>query len=227
MPQLELAPELKELNPQFESADATGPSVCFSVVREVFAEFERTSGTIDRALPVRGGGGKSFGLYVYREAVVDALERGLTLELEREFHDLPSAIEATRRTSALPVNEVAEMMGLSRRGLYKIINEGRTAAATEEHILRIADIVSRLLDELGETHLVRAALLTPLRALGDRTFIEIAGTRDEDDIRAATEALLGSDGRAAIEKQWRRTRPLGPTGEAASRFIEEGVERPT
>jgi len=219
LPEVVLAPELKELNPQFEAADATGPSFGQPIsVRDVFAALQSTSGVIDRLLPIRGGGGKSVVVYVYCDAVVDTLPA----ELER-FRDLPSVIEATRRTSGLPVNEVAEMMGLSRRGLYKIISEGRTAAATEGHIFRVSHVVSTLLKRLEDPHLVRAALLTPLRALGDRTFIEVAGTRDEDDIRAATTALLGADGRAAIEKQWRRTRRLGDSGSAASQFIEESV----
>lgn len=223
--QLELAPELEKLNPQFESADATGPSFCLPMLRDVLVSRQNISGgTIDRRLLIRGIGGMTLTVYVYRAEAPDGLER--ELDAEHVFRDLRSAIEATRRTSALPVNEVSEMMGLSRRGLYKIINEGRTAAATEAHIFRIADVVSGLLDALGEPHLVRAALLTPLRTFDNRSFIEVAGTRDTDDLHAAVELLLGPEGRAAIERQWHRTQPLSDEGATVTQFIEESVDRP-
>jgi hypothetical protein len=121
--QLELAPELKQLNPQFNAADVTGPSFGQPIsVRNVFVDvLHTTSGVVDRLLPVRGVG-RSVIACVYHGPVE------LTPDLsEPSVQDISSAIGAVRRTSGLPVNEVAEMMGLSRRGLYKIINEGRTA----------------------------------------------------------------------------------------------------
>jgi hypothetical protein len=74
---------------------------------------------------------------------------------------------------------------------------------------------------------VRTALLTPIRVLGDRTFIEVAGTRDGDDLRAAADSLLSEEGGAAIEKHWHRTRPLGGAGRAASEQIQESIDRRT
>jgi hypothetical protein len=224
-PQLELTPELKDLKPLLEAGDATGPSFASTATAiQLFVSHALiTSGQVDQFLPFRGCSGKSFVFCLYIDASETPGEPD-ELALDRTFVDVASAIDVVRRSSDLPVNEVAEMVGLSRRGLYKIIKEGRTAASTEEHIYRVAAAVSELLEQLGEPQLVRTALLTPLRELDDRTFVEIAGTRDEADIRVGRNALLGA-GKAAIEKRWQKTRPLSDSGDTVSRFIHGSVER--
>lgn len=221
MPRLELDPALDGRNASFDTAGTTGPSqaAASQLARELVFEGARiTTGRADRELALLPGIGRCYLVTVYMD---DAPGEPTGVAVSPAPIDLAEAIDGIRRSSGLPVNEVAAMVGLSRRGLYKVREEGRSAAGTERHIYRVASAISRLAERLGTPERVRAALLTPLRPLDGRTLVAIAGTRDERDLQQAVEVILSQEGSNAVEAQWKRTRPLASSGASAGAFIRE------
>jgi hypothetical protein len=139
--------------------------------------------------------------------------------------DLRSTIDRIRRSTTLPVNDVAAMAGLKRRSLYKIINDNKTAAKTESWIYILGDMVSQLVARFHEPELVRAALLTPIPEFDGSSLVQVASEREKDRLDQALERLMSDAGRSSVDRHWRRTRPLTRSGDAARAFIQESVHR--
>ena len=215
MPQLEveLTPELRDAQPLFEEADMTGPS--FNGAPNLWQVFTHAGFTgsiaVDMRLPLHGTAVREVRFAIYAQPIIPP-----TL-------DLRDTIDMIRRITTLPVNEVATMMGLKRRALYKIVEENSTSAQTEQQIHRLAALVERLRGRLHESRLIRTALLMPISTLENRSLIEIAASRDDELIEQAVHELLSDPGRRAVNRQSGREAPLTDSGETARAALREAT----
>ena len=96
-----------------------------------------------------------------------------------------AAVRRLRDRSGLPASDVAQMLGVRRRQLYKIVESGSTTSDREARLHAINDVVDNLYAEFGDSSTVRSCLLAPIGP-DLRSFVDLAA---EGDVRTAKEAL--------------------------------------
>ena len=216
-PHVELAPGLDRTWTFCLRGGATGPD---------FSGFDGWSTDEARTLSYQIDLGLPFPGLLERHVVVT-----LYYKLEADVAPNPPAptlsnvVESLREETMLPVNEVAAMIGVGRRQLYNILDGEGTSVETEQHILVVSQMVESLRRRLNQDRRrIRTSLLTPISEIEGKSLVQISGSRDPLLMREAVEYLLGIDGKNAVELNWRRTRPLGTTGETAGMLIQESIE---
>jgi transcriptional regulator with XRE-family HTH domain len=95
-------------------------------------------------------------------------------------------LRALKDHSGLPASEVAHMLGVQRRQLYKIIEGGSTTPEREARLRAINEVVDELHVRFADRATVRSCLLAPIDA-SLHSFVELAA---EGDVRSAREALF-------------------------------------
>lgn len=98
---------------------------------------------------------------------------------------IAEVVRSIRVRSGLPASEVAHMLGVQRRQLYKILEGGSTTPEREARILAIDEVLNELSDKYDSVAMVRSCLLAPLDE-ELRSFVDLAA---EGDVRAAWRAL--------------------------------------
>jgi len=94
-------------------------------------------------------------------------------------------LQSLRERTGLPASEVAQMLGVQRRQLYKLIEGGSTTPEREARIRAVDEVVTDLYARVGDHSTVRSCLLAPLDTQL-RSFVDVAA---DGDIRVAREAL--------------------------------------
>jgi transcriptional regulator with XRE-family HTH domain len=94
-------------------------------------------------------------------------------------------VGSLRERTGLPASEVAHMLGVQRRQLYKILEGGSTTSEREARILAIDGVLTELHSRYDDVSTVRSCLLAPLDDQL-RSFIDIA---EERDVQTAWRAL--------------------------------------
>lgn len=95
-------------------------------------------------------------------------------------------VRSIRKRSGLPASEVAHMLGVQRRQLYKILEGGSTTPEREARILAIDEVLNELYGRYESLAMVRSCLLAPLDE-ELHSFVDLAA---EGDVRAAWRALV-------------------------------------
>jgi putative toxin-antitoxin system antitoxin component (TIGR02293 family) len=111
--------------------------------------------------------------------LLDSIEKGIS------FH----AFERVGKDHGLPLRELAEAIGLSERTLMRRKNEKRLSRFESDRLVSVTRFLAQTL-ELFEGNKLKAVswLRSPVRALGGRSPLEMAGT--ETGLREA-ENLIG------------------------------------
>jgi hypothetical protein len=96
------------------------------------------------------------------------------------------AVRKLKERTGLPASEVAHMLGVRRRQLYRIEETGSTTPEREVRLRAINDVVDDLYARFGDPAIVRSCFLAPV-GQDLQSFVDIAGS---GDVLSAREALF-------------------------------------
>lgn len=222
-----------DLSPGFEREPFTSDPVCNQV--DLFTRpFEEVYGVVVVQL---GGAGipllppaltaPSFDLLAGRGAdylvpvvPVRPAAPAVPVEPPPGANELAAVARRVRDLAGLPVNDVAQMVGIGRRQFYNLLERGSSSPETELRLRHLEAQLERLGGVVGEDPAaIRSALLTPV---GDppRSLFEAALAGEDASLEAIFDALLDRIERRGL-RQVRRAVPRSRAGEGG----EQGADR--
>ena len=118
--------------------------------------------------------------------VVGPVAGRLGRPVEHPELSVADAVRALRERTALPASEVAHMLGVRRRQLYKLAESGSSTTPDREARLHaLNEVVDELYARFGDPTIVRSCLLAPI-GKDLNSFVDLVS---EGDVQAAREAL--------------------------------------
>jgi len=237
---LDFTPEVKDSLIGFEALDVTGPSSedLPNAGRHFFISHSKKTTPSSLYWDAIGWNKGAYilivskSMHVPKGANLDTYPGGVpaikaptatqTSEAVEFYTNISDAIQSARARSGLPATTVAHMVGLSRRALYKVIEEGSTSEQTEKRVRQVVWLIDRLFEQFGSPAAVRAALLTPLPQFDNRAVVDLG---DSLDVFAnSIDAFLDEDAVRAIETRRRRDQPLTRKSDDVTRLAKARTE---
>jgi hypothetical protein len=129
------------------------------------------------------------------------------------------SVRALRERTALPASEVAHMLGVRRRQLYKLAEPGSsTTPEREARLHALNEVVDELDARFGDPTIVRSCLLAPI-GKDLNSFVDLVSTGDVQTAREALWAYLDSRGARGVPAYIERPTMSERRREDASDFI--------